>query len=213
MIKIKNFIYGVLPILITGMIFTGCSKEISQNKEANVKNDTVNVEETTKENNFTENIEKIAKENNFTEKYEDGKGMSFSYPSTWTQSDKIDGVALFYLDDLGTNVNIVTAPAPAIGIKDGDDKKTLEETINSIKEIYEVKEVETDKIEINDYTVNLFDAKINTSGVDLNTIQYQIFENDTFYAITLTSNIIDGEVDEDIVKEFKAVMKTLEFSK
>ena len=200
MIKIKNFIYGVLPILITGMIFTGCSKEISQNKEDNIKNDTVNVEE-------------ITKENNYTERYEDGKGMSFSYPSTWTQSNKIDGVALFYLDDLGTNVNIVTAPAIGYELDEYYANKTLEETINSIKEIYETEEVKTDKIRINDYTANIFDAKIINSGVDLNTIQYQIFENDTFYAITLTSSIIDGKVDEDIVKEFKDVMQTIEFSK
>lgn len=189
--KIRKYLCGVLSILLTGMIFVGCTDK-NDSTETNVDN-------------------KELKQSNLTERYENKElGYSFNYPSTWSGAMEYEGMPVFYFDEAGSHLMIETQEGSLESLE--SFKSFFEMNIEEAKDYFKAEDIKVSSIDINNYEAfNVEFIMDSDSRAIINS--YYILNGDTIYIFSIFSSLISEEEREVITKEFKDMLQTIEFTK
>ncbi len=130
------------------------------------------------------------------------KGISVTYPSNWTKKT-VSGTDSYYLDDKGTNVNLVSESMQGLSIEDYN--KASDE---AVKKYLNIEAIGSKSGVVNGKNVRstFYNKTVNGKTVEV----YQVFfyNNNTAYVFTLTGL---ATISEENVDAFANMLKTVQF--
>lgn len=204
-IKRKN-ILALILLSMASLSLVGCStndldkgedKEYTSifNQSEIDKSDDFEIKDTEKEeNNYEEEIKiqtqekmKIFDEN-----------VKLSYPSSWEKA-LVNGISFYYIDDLGTNINLVKEY-----MNEGSEEDYKRASVKTVQEMFNTNTILMSNKTFNGHEGYKLDYKTKVAGKEFRFVQSTIFHDGYAYIFSL------GGTPENVEAHYDSVMNVLD---